>query len=88
MGLWGYIIAHTQNSPGRLLVFGGLLTAATYVLGSTFAGLTAADVDVKKRKAMMDELPYDNRVSGELAEHWKHAPCASYPSRIAVVGVL
>ena len=68
MGLWGYIIAQTQTSPARLLVFGGLCCGATYVVGSMFAGLTAADVDVKARQARMNELPYDNRVRCERVE--------------------
>ncbi|PNH03570.1 hypothetical protein TSOC_010360 [Tetrabaena socialis] len=61
--VWGYIIANTSQSPGRLLVFGTLCIGATWVVGSYFAQGTVSQtkaLDAKQQKAIA-EMPYDNR---------------------------
>ena len=66
MGLWAAIIAQTASSRKKLLAFGTLTCGAMYVVGDTFAKMTASGIDEKQLKARLEQLPYDQRVRGYL----------------------
>lgn len=62
MGLWSYIIAHTSQSPVRLITFGTLCVGATWLLGSAFSSMTTGGLDVKQRQLATDEMSVENKV--------------------------
>ncbi|KAG2442423.1 hypothetical protein HXX76_002509 [Chlamydomonas incerta] len=62
MSLWGYIIANTSSSPARLLGFGAMLMAGTFVVGSMFSSaMSTGPLDAKQQKILSDQMSYDNK---------------------------
>ncbi|GIL86811.1 hypothetical protein Vretimale_15616 [Volvox reticuliferus] len=61
MGLWGYIISHTSQSPVRLIAFGTFCIGATWLIGSVFSSLTTGSLDVKQRRMAADEMSVENK---------------------------
>eukprot|EP00798_Chlamydomonas_sp_ICE-L_P007948 gene7948-1164_t len=59
--LWQSIVAQTSQSPGRLFLFGSLMTAGTYVVGSIFSGMTVPAQSEAARKKQLDGMSHDDR---------------------------
>eukprot|EP00198_Chlamydomonas_reinhardtii_P002699 XP_001692035.1 predicted protein [Chlamydomonas reinhardtii] len=69
MSLWGYIIANTSSSPARLLGFGAMLMAGTFVVGSMFSSaMSTGPLDAKQQKILTEQMTYDNK-RGTLKPH-------------------
>lgn len=65
--MWAYILSQTQT-PGRLLLFGGLSIGGATVLGSMFSDMTTTPPSAQDRRRTLQNLNYDGQVRAPPAE--------------------
>ena len=75
--MWAYILSQTQT-PGRLLLFGGLSIGGAAVLGSMFSDMTTTPPSAQDRRRTLQNLNYDGQVRAPYQKsptQWYACPC-------------